>query len=741
MTDRSTRVPGPPLVMIAYLGFGLVVLSYLAFAVRVATVVDARLFVSVALAGALLGATLLRSTPQRLVAAVGLGTFTILGGYYVLRFFGLTNPVTLLQSMAVDSVALLAGGTLLRIFGVEYWLIAVIAPATFFAWYSMLRGRAVLAVGTAGLLVVLFTLTGDLPMPTTLVAISGSIIAVGAHRLHRHGGDLVGVSSVLTVAAAVVVISLAVLSLGGLAVAGIAPGDDTGGDGPAPDEDPAATEEEAEAVNLEDTLGVERELQPTGSVTLDPEPRFVVETDEPTLFRTEVYDRYTGDGWVRTDGAAGVAPLPEGESRTVEQEFQIVTPMQSLPTAAMPASVTGLESVDHQRSPRGLIQADTPVDAETGYTVTAEQVNASTETLDAAGDDYPDEVVEQHTQLPSDVPTRVYNLTADVTTEAETPYQTALVIEEYLANQREYSLNVQEPGDNVADQFLFEMEAGYCTYYATTMVVMLRAENIPARMVSGYNTGYAVDDDNRVVTGADAHAWVEVYVPDVGWVTFDPTPSGNWEQARLDAIEAADVDFPVEDSTNATTEPVGNETTGDADFDPEEGLTDEELDPLEQLNDPPEVSDIDPDQYEATGVPQQLPGSGQLPQMTLWLIVLTGITALGVRFTRIRRNVQPVRMSYQRRHDPASDIERAVDRLEWLLGWRYVPRKQNETPAEYLTRLPATVDGRVREVYDTYETARYGGAYDDAAVEEAVTHVDHMIREHIPIVGRLFRDR
>ena len=57
------------------------------------------------------------------------------------------------------------------------------------------------------------------------------------------------------------------------------------------------------------------------------------------------------------------------------------------------------------------------------------------------------------------------------------------------------------------------------------MVAMLRSEGIPARYVVGYSTGQARGDDEYVVRAMNAHAWVEVYVPERGWVRFDPTPA------------------------------------------------------------------------------------------------------------------------------------------------------------------------------------------------------------------------
>jgi hypothetical protein len=56
------------------------------------------------------------------------------------------------------------------------------------------------------------------------------------------------------------------------------------------------------------------------------------------------------------------------------------------------------------------------------------------------------------------------------------------------------------------------------------MAVMVRAAGVPARVALGYTPGSTERDGTRLITSDDAHAWVEVYFDDLGWVPFDPTP-------------------------------------------------------------------------------------------------------------------------------------------------------------------------------------------------------------------------
>jgi hypothetical protein len=80
--------------------------------------------------------------------------------------------------------------------------------------------------------------------------------------------------------------------------------------------------------------------------------------------------------------------------------------------------------------------------------------------------------------------------------------------------------------DPLAD-FLFNVRAGHCEYFATAMTVMLRTLGIPARVVNGFQQGeYNSAADAYIVRQADAHSWVEVYFSEAdAWVTFDPTPA------------------------------------------------------------------------------------------------------------------------------------------------------------------------------------------------------------------------
>ena len=115
-------------------------------------------------------------------------------------------------------------------------------------------------------------------------------------------------------------------------------------------------------------------------------------------------------------------------------------------------------------------------------------------------------------------------------------------IEERLHRGFAYSLDTSAESlsrDPLAD-FLFVTKRGYCEYFASAMTVLLRTQGLPARVATGFQSGYYNDVSKTwVMRASDAHAWVEAWIDGRGWVTFDPTPpgslslSGGWLQGKM----------------------------------------------------------------------------------------------------------------------------------------------------------------------------------------------------------------
>ncbi len=105
-------------------------------------------------------------------------------------------------------------------------------------------------------------------------------------------------------------------------------------------------------------------------------------------------------------------------------------------------------------------------------------------------------------------------------------YDKAKAIEIYLQNNFAYTLDLKVGTDEPVADFLFNIKAGHCEYFATAMAIMLRTQGIATRVVNGFQQGdYNETADMFVVKQRNAHSWVEVYFPEKDvWITFDPTP-------------------------------------------------------------------------------------------------------------------------------------------------------------------------------------------------------------------------
>ena len=87
-----------------------------------------------------------------------------------------------------------------------------------------------------------------------------------------------------------------------------------------------------------------------------------------------------------------------------------------------------------------------------------------------------------------------------------------------------YTLETPLPGRHAVDEFLFDVQAGYCEHFSSSFVVLMRAAGIPARVVTGYAGGYRNPIGGYwLVRRSDAHAWAEVWLDGPGWTRVDPT--------------------------------------------------------------------------------------------------------------------------------------------------------------------------------------------------------------------------
>ena len=137
-------------------------------------------------------------------------------------------------------------------------------------------------------------------------------------------------------------------------------------------------------------------------------------------------------------------------------------------------------------------------------------------------------ITEIYTALPENFPPVIGELAAYVTAGAETNYIKMRLLEQFLSQNFTYTLS---PGDPPEDQdfvyhFLFDLQKGYCVYFATAFVTMARSLGLPARYVEGFLVNGVPDQEGYInVLNSMAHAWPEVYFEGYGWHLFEPTPA------------------------------------------------------------------------------------------------------------------------------------------------------------------------------------------------------------------------
>jgi transglutaminase-like putative cysteine protease len=288
----------------------------------------------------------------------------------------------------------------------------------------------------------------------------------------------------------------------------------------------------------------------------DPYP----ESTERYYLRSATYDTYTLHGWLTAD--KGFILFEPASIETINYSpnqkliYQEITLLEDIELGNLMYTIgeIAIADVPYYASFHTKFKNDTFTDIfatvtqETEYTAYSVIPHFGENELRQTSVDYPAWITSKYLQIPEEVPDRVYNLALRLTATEPTPYDRALAIEEYL-RQFEYTLELEEPPDyhDIVDYFLFELQRGYCDYFASSMVVLARAAGIPARLVTGYTTSnYDLESDTYIVTADQAHSWAELYFRDFGWVTFEATPG----RPALDRLDQREEDLEIaEDQT------------------------------------------------------------------------------------------------------------------------------------------------------------------------------------------------
>lgn len=289
-------------------------------------------------------------------------------------------------------------------------------------------------------------------------------------------------------------------------------------------------------------------------VRLDPDPGT---PSSGAHFRARAFEIWTGRGWrprtgVRapTHGHFLLAPaLRARAGRALTAEIEAVAGYSDgviLTPPGIPVSVR-LDGPSRSRGAHRQLLRDAAGDvfyepAELGdlrYVVTTRAPPPIDDGPSAADAALP-AAIALDLKLPSNLDPRVRALSQRLTL-GKAPAAAAASIEQWLTRNLAYTRELPgEAADPIAD-FLFVRRRGHCELFASAMVLLLRAADIPARSVNGYYGGVRTGPGEYAVRAGDAHSWVEAYFPGVGFVAYDPTPdsvrggdlSGLWPRVVL----------------------------------------------------------------------------------------------------------------------------------------------------------------------------------------------------------------
>ena len=327
-----------------------------------------------------------------------------------------------------------------------------------------------------------------------------------------------------------------------------------------------------------------------------------VDSPSPSYWRASSLDSFTGSAWVTSQAfLTRIEAAPQGQSDdtgryesyvyeipaaeptpkgdTVTQTFQIQSVYTNyFFTGGDPRSLTIDQDIPLRMNQMRSLRVSTALGPTLRYQLVSVVPEVSPADLVGLGTGYPGDL-DDYLSLPFDRLADIdgpdkeatwrstvadagpdgwewvdlYALNQRIVRDATDPYQVTLRIERYLRQFYSYSL-APPPSEYSSPYaaFLFDKRSGYCQHFAGAMALLLRYNGIPSRVAVGFTSGEAQDAETYFVSTNNAHAWVEVYFPTVGWVAFDPTPGRSLPAAGASSTTPGFINPFVDTDTSGT---------------------------------------------------------------------------------------------------------------------------------------------------------------------------------------------
>jgi transglutaminase-like putative cysteine protease len=455
-------------------------------------------------------------------------------------------------------------------------------------------------------------------------------------------------------------------------------------------------------------------------------------------WRSRLFDTYENGSWTGVGGSEvwdeyGALPYEEEAyllRENVHQAIEInVHASRLVYAASQPLSVNFPVRIEVNYTDQGrglgtpiVIYADETLSEGDFYNAISSISVASENDLRSAGTDYPAWVLDLYLQLSPDVTDRTRELASEIAAPYDNSYDVASAIERYLREEITYNEQIAPPPSDAdpVDYFLFESREGYCTYYASAMAVMLRAQGIPARVAAGFSQGLA-DTDTFTAAGtsiymvaeSNAHTWVEAYFPGYGWIEFEPTSSE--ELIQRPSAGVFDEMLEAEGGQEGAEAPLTDEQLG--------------LEPETELDREFDMADI--------GMRPVVRGLARILRVLLWILIGAAVIvggAFGLFYWAEHRGLRHL-----------SEISRTYARLNLYASWMHLAFVPGATPYERGRVLALEVpEGKdaIQRVVDLYVVEQYSPAKLAVGETDEARAVAHSWREMRPaFLRRVIRRR
>ena len=462
-----------------------------------------------------------------------------------------------------------------------------------------------------------------------------------------------------------------------------------------------------------------------------------VETDETVYLRGAILDTYTGGAWydsisaqrygwysrryreLRDQLTQAAYPLVSAQSEKMARVIMLTDSASTLfvPQRLRTLTVEGTANAYFNLGTEVFLSRNLqPRDTYTVEYLPMKATDAGMAALVASNQNAQDaayaDAQAQYTDVPGHMQQDIYDIVQRVTQGCNTPWEKTVALRDYLQNTCTYTLQVQTPPTDVdfVAWFLLAERQGYCTYFASAMTVMCRMAGLPARYIEGYLVRPEAGG-TTVVRGLNAHAWTEVYLRGVGWVTFDATPgAGDQDQSNT-----PDGSLPPEQQEQPTPTPEPAPT-------PTPSPT-PEAQPTPTPTPAPEGATPTPSPTpEAQPTPTPTPPPQDPPKdpgpRLPWLALLL-LLALMLLLAWRARLTEPMYRAARAKDDAAALL------LLWQAALQCAaqlgkPRQHAETPLAYAARLGDSLGVSLQSLAETVSAVQYGRHMpSSAAVQEA----------------------